>query len=124
MKVSEITFGLVVKVVSGAGVIVAAVIGVYTFFAPQTYVEAQVEQLRQEDKLLAMRLDRKILEDRYEQKKAKRRQIEIKTGTNDPNQMPQPYRDIYMQLLEEEKALRERLEKLDSYLDQKKYNIG
>lgn len=124
MKIPEFSFSQIVKVVSGLGVIVAAVMAIYTFFAPQTYVEARVEELRSEDALLAMRLDRKILQDRYEAKKKERRAIEIQFQTNDPSKMPSPYDKIYQELLEEEKDLRERLKKLDSYLDQKKYHLG
>lgn len=123
MKITteNISFALIIKVVSGIGVIVAAVIGVYTFFAPVSYVEAEVEQLRKEDSYLAMRLDRKILVDRYEQKKKERREIEFNFGTTDPTKMPAPYNQMYRELVEEERELQRKIEKLDERMDNKKY---
>ena len=110
-----------IKVVTGVAAVVVIVIGVYTFFAPVAYVDAEIQQLRQEDTYLAMRLDLKITQDLYEQKKRDRRKIEFEFGTTDPSKLPAPYNTIYIELLEEEKKLKDQIKDINDYMNKKKY---
>jgi len=117
----NVTLMNAIKIVTGIAAVVVIVIGVYTFFAPVAYVDAEVQQLRSEDNYLAMRLDLKITQDLYEQKKRDRRKIEFEFGTTDPSKLPAPYNTIYIELLEEERQLLQQIEKIQEYMNKKKY---